>query len=505
MTKLGVCTVLLFCAAVISAPAQTFVSLYDFCSQANCTDGYAPYAGLVQGTDGSLYGTNQWAGVNDAGTLFKITPAGHLTTLYNFCSKLNCTDGSYPFVALVLGTDGSFYGTTIEGGTGSAPQCEDVGCGTIFRVSPNGTLTTLYNFCSQSDCTDGLFPEGALVEAADGSFYGTTSGGGTNTSCPGDCGTVFRFTPPGTLTTLYSFCALSNCADGSVPVAGLVQASDGNFYGTTYQGGTADEGTVFQITSTGTLTTLYSFCSQIGCTDGNFPRAGLVQGTDGNLYGTTNADKFECVETCGTVFKITTGGDLTTLHTFCLPGPCVDGSTPYSGLVQATDGNFYGTTAYGGGNGNGGGTVFKITSEGALTTLYSFCGPYGCPDGYKLWAGVTQATNGTFYGTALEGGNISCLGQEFGGCGTVFSLSVGLHPFVEVLPGSGRVGAHVIILGNSLMGTTSVTFGGTAASFTVASNTLINATIPAGAAAGFVTVTTPGGTRKSNAKFRVVR
>src|ERR1019366_8343259 len=343
---------------------------------------------------------------------------------------------------------------------------------------PAQTLTTLYTFCSQSGCTDGANPYAELVQATNGDLYGTTQGGGTNLGY----GTVFKITPGGTLTTLYSFCSQSGCTDGAVPDAGLVQAANGNFYGTTYYGGTNKRGTVFKITPGGTLTTLYSFCSQTNCTDGADPTAGLVQGTNGGLYGTAQEGG---ANGYGTVFKITPTGTLTTLHRF----NGTDGATPYAGLVQAADGDFYGTT---GGSGiNNDGTVFRITPGGTLTTLYSFF-----TDGQYPYAGLVQDTNGDFYGTTLKGG------ANDGG--TVFRLSVGLGPFVKIRPPYGKVGAAIKILGTNLAGATSVSFNGTAAVFTVVSSSEITTTVPAGASSGAVQVVTPSGTLSSNASFSVV-
>jgi len=365
-------------------------------------------------------------------------------------------------------------------------------------------LTTLYSFCAQSRCTDGEYPYAGLVQATNGDFYGTTNQGGASNG-----GTVFKITPSGTLTTLYSFCSQggSECTDGFGPMAGLVQATNGYLYGTTRYGGTGKYssdgggGTVFKITPSGTLTTLYSFCSQSGCADGEYPFYGaLVQATSGDLYGTTAAGGYDI----GTVFKITPSGTLATLYTFGTQS--TDGLDPLAGLVQATDGNFYGTTQYGGtgeyGSGGAGGTVFKITPSGTLTTLYSFCSQGRCADGSSPYAGVVQATNGDFYGTTYEGGTIGC-GALVNGCGTVFRLSVGLDPFVETQTNSGNVGAAVRILGSDLTGATGVTFNGTAAAFTVVSRYLITTTVPAGATTGKVQVVTPSRTLSSNMPFRV--
>jgi uncharacterized repeat protein (TIGR03803 family) len=352
-------------------------------------------------------------------------------------------------------------------------------------------VTTLYSFCSQSGCTDGEYPKGGLVQATNGDFYGTTAAGGASGS-----GTVFKITPSGKLTRLYSFCSQSNCTDGGGPYAGLVQATNGDFYGTTDGfGANGNYGTIFKITPGGTLTTLYSFCGQSGCTDGEYTYAGLVQAANGDFYGTTSQGGAgsNCPYTwgCGTVFKITPGGTLTTLHRF----NGTDGYEPGGPLVQASDGNLYGITYADGANGRG--TVFKITPGGTLTTLYSFCGQSGCTDGEFPWfgAGLVQATNGDFYGTTSQGG----LAND----GTVFSLSVGLGPFVETQPTSGKVGAAVKILGTNLTGATNVSFNGTAAVFKVISSSEITTTVPTGATTGKVQVVTPSATLSSNVPFGV--
>lgn len=314
------------------------------------------------------------------------SPAQTLTTLVGF----NGNNGGGPWAPLIQGTDGNFYGTTLAGGN-DAPYCGNnlanlPGCGTIFRVTPSGDITTIYSFCPQGMCPDGSGPNGGLVQGTDGNFYGTTTGGGiTNPPCySAGCGTVFRITPAGVLTTLHSFCSQLNCSDGTDPLGGLVQGADGNFYGTTFGGGAngIGYGTVFKITPSGTLTTIYSFCYQSGCPDGDEPYAGLVQGADGNFYGTTSMGGTNFNN--GTVFKITPGGTLTTLYRFCIPGACPDGGVPFAGLAQGTDGNFYGTTTRGGSTGNG--TVFKMTPGGALTTLHSFEGS----DGAQAFAGLAR-------------------------------------------------------------------------------------------------------------------
>jgi uncharacterized repeat protein (TIGR03803 family) len=474
--------VVMFCAVSgVAAFAQTFTSLASF----DLTDGRFPSLGpLVQGANGNFYGTTEAGGANNNGTIFEVTSAGTVTTFYSFVC---CHDGTTPITGLVQTANGNFYGTTGDEGAH--------GSGTVFEISAEGKLITLYSFCAQTNsegCTDGSDQEGTLVQGYDGDFYSTTTYGGANGG-----GTVFKITPTGTLTTLYSFCSLANCADGKFPAAGLVQATDGKFYGTTVEGGNNGGGTIFSITPAGKLTTLHGFCSVTDCADGGpSPQSALVQAADGNFYGTTVGGG---THGGGMVFEFTLAGNLTTLYNFCSQPSCTDGQLVQAGLIQATDGNFYGTTQVGGAY--AGGTIFEITPLGVLTTLYSFCSQLYCADGTEPLAGLVQATDGTLYGTTTYGGGIpSCGGQ---GCGTVFSLSMGLAPFVETLPVARKVGEPVTILGNNLTGTTGVTFNGTAATFTVVSDTAIKTTVPTGATTGPVEVVTPSGTLTSNIPFRV--
>jgi uncharacterized repeat protein (TIGR01451 family) len=230
-----------------------------------------------------------------------------------------------------------------------------------------------------------------LIQATDGNFYGTTELGGVP-CVPGWCaggsgGTVFKMDAAGTLTTLHSFTG----PDGWSPRAGLIQATDGNFYGTTDSGGAGNRGTVFKMSAAGILTTLHSFTGS----EGSAPEAGLIQARDGNFYGTTQ----------GTVFKMDAAGTLTTLHTFIQS----EGVNLEAALIQATDGNFYGTTSNFGASGGFNGTVFKIDAAGTLTTLHFFAGS----DGAKPAAGLIQATDGNFYGTTSTGSNPALDGVVF--------------------------------------------------------------------------------------------
>jgi uncharacterized repeat protein (TIGR03803 family) len=467
---------LLWGTAAIVLPGQTFTTLHSF----DYADGSSPLGALVQGTDGKFYGTTSMDGAyGNYGTVFSITVGGDLTVLLSFRGF----NGYNSAAGLVQGTNGNFYGTTAYGGTSQA--------GTIFSVAPRGGLIMHHDFCSPSniECPDmGAYPFGRLVQAADGRFYGTTSVGGAKTSCPGPegCGTVFSITPGAKETLLYSF----DDTDGQFPYGGLVQGTNGTFYGTTYEGGANGEGTVFSITAKGALTTLHSFDGS----DGQWPQATLVWGADGNLYGTTAQGG---PYGGGTVFKITPDGTLTTLHSFCSEGSCVSiGSYPVGGVILGTDGILYGTTRAGGtGIGCGGygcGTIFRITPNGGLTTLYNF---NLTADGEFPSAPLAQGTDGKFYGTTYAGG------ADNGG--TVFSLSVGLGPFVETNPQAGKLGTTVNTLGTNLTGATSITFNGTAATFTVKSKSEITTTVPTGATTGTVQVETPGGTLLSNVPFRV--
>ncbi|HEX3915060.1 MAG TPA: choice-of-anchor tandem repeat GloVer-containing protein [Steroidobacteraceae bacterium] len=288
-----------------------------------------PYAGLVQGSDGSIYGTTASGGTSNRGTVFKISPSGTATILFSF--PANSSD---PYTGLIEGGDGNFYGTTGAGGT-----TED---GTVFKITPSGTETILHAFAKTG--SDGETPYAGLIQGGDGNLYGTTYFGGSN-----GFGTVFMVTPTGTETVLYSFAGGS---DGEHPYAGVLQGSDGNLYGTTYQGGAGGLGTVFKITPGGTETVLYSFA---GGSDGANPIAGVIQGSDGNFYGNTSLGG---AGSLGTVFKLSPNGTESILHSFAGSS---DGATPSANLVQGSDGNLYGSTGAGGANGDG--TFFKVALQ----------------------------------------------------------------------------------------------------------------------------------------------
>jgi uncharacterized repeat protein (TIGR03803 family) len=466
----------------IMASAQTLTTLDSFTGGVN---GAFPSGTLIQGIDGYLYGTSE-GGLGEgegSGTVFRVTAAGELRTLYAFCTKSGCPDGSSAVGGLVEGPDGSFYGTTNSGGAN--------GRGTVFKITPKGALTTIYNFCSQPSCTDGESPAFGSLLWSNGAFYGTTQQGGT-----GGTGTIFKISSSGVLTTLHSFCSEQNCTDGGTPSVGLIQGTDGLFYGEADLGGANQQGTLYQISRDGTFKTIYAFCSLSDCADGNEPIAGLVQASDGNFYGTTSGLGGFGSTPYGTVFRITPSGTLTTLHVF----DYTDGSWGGT-MIQATDGNLYGTTWHGGLFGRG--TLFTITLNGTLTTIYNFCSQSSCADGDTPISGLLQETNGKFYGTTeLGGANQVCDGFT---CGTIFSLSAGLAPFVKAQPTAGKVNSRVSILGNNLSGVIGVSFNGVPAAIQVVSNSLIRTTVPTGATTGRIEVRTTRGTLSSNVPFQVLQ
>jgi uncharacterized repeat protein (TIGR03803 family) len=373
----------------------TFTNLVSFAG----TNGNGPIGTLVQGRDGALYGVTQSGGTG--GTVFKMALNGTLTILTSFY-----TNGSLPHAGLVQGSDGNFYGTTSSGG-----QYQD---GTIFRVTPGGLLKVLVSF----NGTNGESPAAELVQGTDGSFYGTTQLGGQYHDSNGYVyGTAFKMTADGVLTTLVSFNSTNGA--GYQPWSSLLQSGDGNFYGTTRAGGGRGCGTLFQITPAGALPNLLSFNG----TNGNGSFFSLVRGADGNLYGTSDGGG---LYGCGTVYRVTVGGVLTTLASF-------NGTNGYfpRGMTQATDGNFYGMTGFGGIgydcdnhlSYSGSGTVFQMTPAGAVTSLVLFTNselPFG---------GLLQASDGNLYGMTRQGGAY--------GHGSIFRLSVPMPPVFRTMTQTG--------------------------------------------------------------------
>ena len=369
-----------------------FTTLVSFTGTSGAYLGANPYAGLALGSDGNFYGTTSSGGTNNHGTIFQLTPGGAFTSLLSF----NGANGATPYAAPVQGADGNFYGTTFAGGVSN--------WGTIFQITTNGTFTNLFSFTGTNNPYLGANPGAALVQAGDGSFYGTADYGGayTNAAQGGyGYGTIFKIAGDDTVTVPAFF----GNTNGAHPSGGLVPGKDGNFYGTTTWGGRGISstfpgyGTVFKMTPDGTLTNIYLFT---GFSDGGFIYAGLVQGGDGNLYGAAFGGGSQGY---GTLFKVSTNGSFTLLHTFTGS----ENGSPYGGLMEGSDGNFYGTT-YGAYAGYG--SVFKLTPAGAFTNLFFFNNANGAhPDGV-----LEQGPDGNFYGTTSLGGAY--------GLGTIFRLSI---------------------------------------------------------------------------------
>jgi uncharacterized repeat protein (TIGR03803 family) len=436
------------------------------------------------------------------------------TPLYDL--GINTSDPQNPQHAVFAqGRDGNIYSTAPDGG--------DYGFGAIFKITPAGKFTLLYSFQGLNGYGGG--PTGGLTLGTDGALYGSTTNDPDDKTNP----YVFKITTAGKLTILHQF---NGTTEGDDPVIAPIQATDGNFYGTSSDG-VSNYGTVYRMTPSGTMSVIYQFQS----TPTNayrYPGA-LIQGSDGNFYGTTGAQL---------LYKITPQGTIKELHTFTGPP---DGYIPSGQLIQASDGSFYGVTQKGGTNNDG--TIYKVSPSGVYSVVYNF------PDTPYWPTGLVQGTDGNFYGGtwgggAFSGGTLfqfnptgtftvvydgfdytlgtqpnspllqhtsglfysategngtgtSCAGPS--GCGVLYSFDMGLDPFVTFLPAqsSGTAGKSIGLLGQGFTGTTSVLFGGISATFKVVSDTYLTATVPTGAKTGFITLNTSGGTLTSNKKFRV--
>jgi uncharacterized repeat protein (TIGR03803 family) len=438
-----------------SAHAQTVRDIISFTASTQWGD---PAATPAQGRDGKLYGTFP-SPESTSGSDFSLSLTGDLQVLHLFGSEAG---GFFPLAGLTLGSDGNFYGATSSGGTAEL--------GTLYRLSPGGTFTILHNFLGGSD---GSGPLSAPILAADGNFYGTTAG---TVATPA---TVYKYDPSsGTLATIYVFDFLH----GTNVAAGLLQASDGYLYGVATDGGSHDYGTVFKLDTSGKLFFYYSFPGGAG---GRVPIGPLVEATDGNIYGTTYLGGSTPKQGYGTVFRTTPQGAVSILFSF---DPATTAYNPLGGLIQATDGYLYGTLSLSKKNE---GALFRISLSGQYEALYLFPQTVGSGIGSSLM----QDTNGMFYGSAEYGGAY--------GFGAIYSLNMGLRPFVAFVRANGKTGEQAQILGQGLTGTTSVTFNGAPAKFKAVSDTYMTAIVPSGATTGPVVVTTPTGPLTSNVSFRI--
>jgi uncharacterized repeat protein (TIGR03803 family) len=361
--------------------------LYSF--KGGSQDGADPHAGLID-VNGTLYGTTPTGGANGDGTVFAITTSGTETALHSFGGS---GDGADPYAGLIE-VKGTLYSTTEFGGA--------KGDGTVFSITPSGAETVLHSFGRSGDGAD---PYAGLINVK-GALYGTTQKGGDAACYFGfACGTVFKITPSGKESVVYSFKG-SYYGDGAYPTAPLVNVN-GTLYGTTQNGGRREDGTVFAVTPSGTENVLHNFNIVRRRASGAYPYAGLLD-ANGALYGATRQGGDSDF---GTIFSITPSRTFAVLLSFNL----TDGAFPAAGLINVK-GTLYGTTEVGGANGVG--TVFAITTSGMETVLHSFGGP---GDGQYPLAGLINI-KGTLYGTTYAGGSGSCSFSGYSGCGTVFSL-----------------------------------------------------------------------------------
>lgn len=405
-------------------PTGTLVTIYDFGSAG--LDGEYPQAALVEGTDGNFYGTTQGGGTQGRGTVFRLTPGGSLAIVYSFGTFDG--DGGSPN-ELMLASDGNLYGTTFDGGSAEG--------GTVFRLAGNGAAPTSTPTLRALGTTasEGFGPTAPLVAGADGALYGTTTAGGT-----GGKGTVFRVTLGGSLSVLHHF----DGADGAGPDGALLVGSGGAlFYGTTQFGGIDNQGVVYSISAAGSFALLHRFAG--GASDGAFPRSGVLAKSDGALIGTTQAGG---ADNFGTIFLLDPGnGDVTLLYAF--GGSADDGINPASGLVAGDDGAWYGSTLNGAANGTG--SIFKVAADGGVTQLHAF-GAASPVEGATPASVLLELADGTLFGTTQEGGA--------GGVGTVFKLgptgsfSV-VHAFDASLAQCGNPASGLLLAGDgNLYGTT---------------------------------------------------
>ena len=445
----AVAVVALFAGSGAPTGAQTLTVLYNFGSNAGDPTYPTNPGYMALASDGSMWTTSQQGGQYGRGAIFKMTADGKLTVVHSF----NVTDGNGPQSGLTLGSDGNFYGTAYSGGK--------VGVGTLFKVSQSGVFTHLADFNN----TNGSYPIAPPVQGKDGNLYGVATA------------FIYRLTTAGACTPIFQYTAANSVTVGNLPMS-LVPASDGSFYGTTARGGSKGFGTVFRVSTSGAVTVLHMFDNTNGATSYS-----IMQASDGNLYGT-------CYQggqyNYGLVYKMAPTGAYNVLHVFTGP----EGALPVSGVIEAKDGYLYGTTKGGGAGGRG--AIYRIKKDGSnFELVYSLNGDM--LEGRYLMQPGLQAATGKFYNCVMQGGTKVA--------GTFYSLDITTF---NVAPQTGMVGETVTLTGLGFTGASAVTFNGKAAQFKVVSDTSITCTVPAGATAGTITVTTPNGTMTSKIMFQVV-
>lgn len=474
--------------AMTPAGVVTQIHAFDYVAE-----GAFPRGGLTLGTDGNLYGVLSTSGNGTFGSVFKITTAGVLTILHSFS---DAGDGSNPSLPPIQAADGNFYGTVgSNGGSGN---------GVLYKLTPSGKFTVLHTFNRNVDGDGGQ----ALVQGTDGKLYTVAAEGS------GCWGTVLQFTTTGTVKVLHTFAC--DQSEGISPISPLVQAADGSFYGVCNQGGAQSSGTVWKISPGGSFKLLYSVN---GTTDGQYPGNALSLGTDGKLYGSTQYQGVNGFPGAGgTIFQFTTAGKYTVLFSFT-GGNAPSGSFPNTILAQDTNGLFYGVTAVGGGP-DSDGTFYDLnnglapfvslqTASGKIGTQVGILGQGFTSSSVVKFGGVHASTivltGRTFITATVPTGALTGSVTVTTGSTTLTSRQAFkvLPTITGFTPPSGPGGTSVTIAGTGLAQTTKVAFGSKVATFTVNSDTQVTATVPAGAITATIHVTTKGGAAVSKTKFTV--
>jgi uncharacterized repeat protein (TIGR03803 family) len=430
MSRLAAVLVCAFVSLVVvgTAAAVPFTVLHSFSGP----EGETPAAPLVQGADGFFYGVAAHGGDFDGGTVFRLDVSGNVTTLHAFAGP----EGAVP-VSLIQGRDGFFYGTATYGGAEAISSLQP-GNGTLFRMDAAGRVTVLHDF--PYSIGGGSSQPGPIVQGADGALYGTALGA-FGTSAIG--GYVYRFDPAtGDFRHLHDFVG----SDGAIPTGPLFQADDRSFYGTTNQGGLWNSGVIYKVDVLGNFALLHSL-SPLYPGEGSEPKGGVIQASDGFFYGTTEHGGY-----FGEIFRLDAAGNFTVLHRF--DAYASDGGSAVSGLIEGLDGFLYGTASIGGQpvTATRYGVVYRMDKAGTVTVVHTFTGP----DGAKPWAALAQGADGQLYGSTVVGGAFG-LGVLFRVDGT----SAAPPPTLPTLTGL-TVAPSVVVGGQSATGT--VTLGGPAPS-----------------------------------------